>query len=633
MGGLPPGGRPSGRRSRPGRMRVLLVDMPFASTRGPALGLSMLKAVLERSGDDCDVTYPNVSFAIMLGLERYERIAQGLPYTSLAGEWVFSDCLYYEGHRPPAGYVDDVLIAQWALDDADRNLVLEARALAPRFLDECLAAIPWGDYDVLGFTSTCAQNLAALSLARRVKERHPRLAVVFGGSNWDEGMGAELHRRFPFVDFACSGEAEDSLPMLVRHLRAPQGSDLSEIPGLLYRRRGTSVKGRPAAPVLDLDRLPYPDHDDYLAVLRGNRLGRVIRPTVLMETCRGCWWAARRPCRFCASPGCRRPYREKSPERILREVRALAPYGSGGSIELVDDVPPPAFFDEVLPRLVEDGLAARLFCEVRPEAAHEHIRLLGCLDATVQPGIESLDDHVLRLIHKGSRALENIRLLLWCRTYGVHAFWNLIYGFPGETEADYRRMQRLLPAIRFLEPPGTCTPLRLDRFSQYAEHATEFGLRDVRPLLAYRYLYPFPTASLRRIAYSFEYTQARDAELTAAVAQVQQQVAEWRSDPETGAPRLCRDPKDSCYIVDTRADATAALRRLDPLEACVYSAAADIRSRRQLLAAASAAFPDRDDVPAKVDTALRSFVAERLMLEDGDRYLSLALPADGEDAL
>ena len=191
-------------------------------------------------------------------------------------------------------------------------------------------------------------------------------------------------------------------------------------------------------------------------------------------------------------------------------------------------------------------------------------------------------------------------------------------------------MERLLPAIRFLEPPATCAPFRLDRYSEYAERAKEFGLRDVRPLLPYRYLYPFPEASLRRIAYSFEYTQTRDEKLTAAVARVQAQAAEWRSDPERGEPRLQRDLEGGLCIVDTRVDAVAARRPLDPLEACVYTAAADIRSRRQLYAAAVSAFPDREDVRKSVDEALRSFVADRLMIEDGDRYLSLALPNESD---
>lgn len=82
-------------------------------------------------------------------------------------------------------------------------------------------------------------------------------------------------------------------------------------------------------------------------------------------------------------------------------------------------------------------------------------------------GIESLSDRLLLHMRKGTTALRNIQLLKWCRQYGIEVDWNLLYGFPGETREDYDRMMELLPAIRFLPPPGACGPLRLDRFSLY----------------------------------------------------------------------------------------------------------------------------------------------------------------------
>ena len=44
----------------------------------------------------------------------------------------------------------------------------------------------------------------------------------------------------------------------------------------------------------------------------------------------------------------------------------------------------------------------------------------------IQPGIESLSDHVLKLMRKGTTALQNIQLLKWCREYGVQPEWNLL---------------------------------------------------------------------------------------------------------------------------------------------------------------------------------------------------------------
>ena len=41
------------------------------------------------------------------------------------------------------------------------------------------------DYAIVGFTSTFEQNIASLSLARRIKMLHPNIAIVFGGANWE----------------------------------------------------------------------------------------------------------------------------------------------------------------------------------------------------------------------------------------------------------------------------------------------------------------------------------------------------------------------------------------------------------------------------------------------------------------
>ena len=48
-----------------------------------------------------------------------------------------------------------------------------------------------------------------------------------------------------------------------------------------------------------------------------------------------------------------------------------------------------------------------------------------------------LSTHVLKLMRKGTSMLQNLRLLKWCRYYGIEVAWNLIWGFPGETEEDY----------------------------------------------------------------------------------------------------------------------------------------------------------------------------------------------------
>src|SRR5262249_12698268 len=156
--------------------------------------------------------------------------------------------------------------------------LLRVRALAAYFLDYCLALVPWRDYAVVGFTSTFEQNIASLALAKRVKAAHPGTAVVFGGANWEAEMGLELHRQFPFVDYVCSGEAEESFPALVGRVLAgrPVGPPGPPVPGVVYREAGRSVSAGPAPLGRDLDGLPVPDFADYFGDLEQSTGGAAV---------------------------------------------------------------------------------------------------------------------------------------------------------------------------------------------------------------------------------------------------------------------------------------------------------------------------------------------------------------------
>ena len=508
-------------------MRVLLACMPFASLDLPSLGVGTLKARLRDQGIHCDARYFSLLFADMLGRSSYQNLSERVPHWSLVGEWIFTESLYGRGTDPGLHYVDEILRREPAVRQSDIEMALAARGAASALIDAALAAVAWDKYDVVGFTSSNAQNVASLALARALKERFPHLLVVFGGANWQGPMGVEAHRRFPFVDFACAGEADDSLPQLLRCLERDDRGALPSLPGVVWRHGGRTRTTGTALPFADLDALPIPDHSDFFAALDDAPRARGPLPMVSMETSRGCWWAQARCCRFCALNASGRSYRTKSPERILRELRELAGLWSTSRLCLADNVVSPAFMKTVLPALVDDPLPVPIFLDVRPDVTREQIRLLGRIHAHIQPGVESLNDHALELMGKGADALENIRLLKWCRLYGVLPFWNVLHGFPGETDGDYDSSLELLPSLRFLRPPESCRPVRLDRFSPFSEAPERFGFTHVAALPVYAHLYPFSRTSLDRMAASFAYDCSTPLADPARSADLEAEVQAW----------------------------------------------------------------------------------------------------------
>jgi radical SAM superfamily enzyme YgiQ (UPF0313 family) len=91
-------------------------------------------------------------------------------------------------------------------------------------LDDCLSAVPWEQYNVIGFSSMGQQNVASLALAKHIKGAWPDKVIVFGGPNCQGEMGLELHRQFPFVDVVCRGEGDLLFPALVERLLAASSS-------------------------------------------------------------------------------------------------------------------------------------------------------------------------------------------------------------------------------------------------------------------------------------------------------------------------------------------------------------------------------------------------------------------------
>jgi ribosomal peptide maturation radical SAM protein 1 len=441
-------------------------------------------------------------------------------------------------------------------------------------------------------------------------------------------MGLELHRQFPFVDFVCSGESEISFPALVEAVR--DATPVDAIPGIVYRAGARSVSTNAAATIQDLDLLPVPDHSDYFRDLSSSGVNPDVMPVLLFESSRGCWWGAKSHCTFCGLNGGSIAFRSKSPQRSLDELASLSRRWQLTMVEAVDNILDMSYFQDFLPGIVERNLNVHLFYEVKANLTRRHLRLLAEAGARrIQPGIESMSDHVLKLMRKGTTALQNVQLLKWSREYEITAEWNLLYGFPGETRQDYDEMLALLPAIRFLNPPCACGPLRLDRFSPYFDHPAEYGITNIRTISSCRYLYPFPEDVLRNISYYFDFDYPPGPDPRTFAGPVIRYVEEWKSHRETGALSAIRTARGELQLLDTRHSASIPSLTLAGLEQAAYEYCDSVHSLSSVVRHLSGRFPGVAFDANNVREFLDSAVANQLMLRQGDRYLSLALATPG----
>lgn len=606
--------------------KTLLLSMPFGAMERPALGLSLLKARLTNDGIACDVRYPSFTFADLLGAEEYQWISSAVPYIAFAGDWCFAEELHGSRASPDARYVTEVLQETWRLGTDDIARVKAVRAMAGKFLDHCMASMPWKDYTIVGFTSTFEQNIASLALAKRIKAAYPHIAIVFGGANWEGEMGEELHRQFGFVDYVCPGEADESFPALAALLLTGAAKRAALPPGVVFREGGITLStGRPM-PVRNMDALPVPDFSDYFREWSESSASLAAVPTVLIETSRGCWWGDKSHCTFCGLNGATLAYRSKTGARALEEMRQLSDRWQTDRIEVVDNILDMRYFSDLLPALAEDGRPWEIFYEVKANLTRAQVAALRAAGvARIQPGIESLSDHVLKLMRKGTCGLRNVQLLKWCRELGIGVDWNILYGFPGETRADYEEMLAMLPAIEFLDPPAACGPIRMDRFSPYFEKPEEFGLVNVRPMKPYAFLYPFPHGSLMRIAYHFDFDYHSGEIMAGHADEVIRFVEVWRQKENRGLLCSIRRPDGSLLLRDTRPGTTMREVDLAGDEAAAYEFCDEFRPFAGIVRHLRERSPGDEITEEGVRTFLESLVANMLMLTDGRNWLSLAV--------
>lgn len=623
---------------------LLLVSMPFGpQVLQPSLGLGLLHAAAKGLGVSSKVLYFTLKFAEKIGMRRYADVAYSEPTVhGFAGEWIFSSVLFDSAPQDVDGYVNDVLLGKSAaFREARDNVkpapeeviqaILDIRSHARGFVEECLQSVLTHRPRVVGFTSTFQQQIAALSLARRLKEEAPDVTIVFGGANCEGVMGGEIIRQFPFVDAVVSGEGDIVFPQLLQRALARQSYD--DIVGVNTRANVSfsklnGLRFTTAPMVHDMDSLPYPDFDDFFEQFEAANLGldkQRNRPRIMFESSRGCWWGEKSHCTFCGLNGSTMNFRSKSERRAMDELLTLHERFPGSAVSVTDNILDMHYFRNFVPELAARKIGVELFYEVKANLRKEQVKQLrdaGIVD--IQPGIENFSDHVLGLMRKGVKGLQNIQLLKWCKEYSVRPHWNMLWGFPGEFEEDYTQVTQLMPRLHHLPPAGGGGIIRLDRFSPNFNNAESIGFVDIAPYPAYAYIYPFPPEVVANLAYFFTFRYKDGRNIQSYIAPIRKGMTVWRDAYET-SDLFFVDKGEQLLIWDLRPDAATPLTVIGGALRQAYlacDAICSVKKLQELLAQELG----RKLSEAEIGDLLAPLVERGLVIADRSNYLALAIP-------
>ena len=582
---------------------ALIIVPPFAGLDRPSLGVHLLQACAREAGFNVSVFYANIALAAEIGEAHYQAICYA-PTGALLGERFFAATAY---NVPPFGRRNDnfnKLYFQKETGKLTDRLSIDLEALQQlepgmgKWADDLVAAILDHRFKVVGCTSTFEQTAASVALLNRIKQADPQVTTIIGGANCEGEMAEGIMSLGAQIDFVFSGESESSFPEFLKRVLSGQ------------KPSGRIIEGEPC---MNLDAIPAPDftefYEQFAKLLPESVLAEQNLLWLPYESSRGCWWGEKHHCTFCGLNAQTMKHREKSPSRVIDDLKRLLEKHPNKRVCMVDNIMPHRYFRTLLPQLSDELPGLHLFYEEKANLNLEHVLTLqrGGVQE-IQPGIEALSSSLLKRMDKGVTAQQNIALMRYALAAGLGLNWNLLYAFPGDHMEDYEQTLALVPLIRHLQPPGGLGHLSIDRFSPYFDYPERYGVTNVRPMESYAAVLP-SNADVPKVAYHFVGDYATAVREHPDIAgRIDDEIRNWRAaweSEEEALPALVVTHlfDDTFLLLDTRGlEGTEQIQFLSREQASVVLA-----GRR---------LEDRDEAEWALDA--------RLVVELDSRFVPLA---------
>lgn len=272
----------------------------------------------------------------------------------------------------------------------------------------------------------------ACDWAKKIKHKL-FVPIVFGGIHATSVPDKVIAE--PFVDYVCVGEGDIALAELAKAARDKKDATL--IPNIWAKNNGSIFKNEIAAPIQDLDQLPFPDKDLYYSSCP------IFSDGYLISTSRGCPFH----CAYCCNNVYHSLYnnkgkivRRRSCSNVLAELEQARKKYKPKFIHFVDEV---FNYDKewVIDFLekYKKNIALPFSCYVFPDLVNRSISKLlreaGCFK--VQMGLQVIDDQKRKVVLQRSSTKNEIAQAIRClKNSGIFVTCDNIFGFPDEREEE-----------------------------------------------------------------------------------------------------------------------------------------------------------------------------------------------------
>lgn len=303
--------------------------------------------------------------------------------------------------------------------------------------------------DFVGATCIAPTYESAIEHLRVIKERHPNVITMFGGSH-ATALHEETVEKNPFIDFLVRQEGEITAHELIQTLW--KGGDVNQVKGITFRKDGKTVVTPPRPFIKDLDSLPYPAIDllplhEYYFELRGFSTKKdLVLPFMVGRGCYG-------NCGFCAAVLMWGGPRLRSVDSVIKELCYMRERFGMTKLFSYDDLISAnrRWLKEFCQKYIEAGLDdIGWSCDARADSLNDEtlywMKKANC--RFILFGLEFGTQRLLDFANKKlnlSKVKETISLT---KKHGIGALGSFIIGYPTETREE------MLTTARFARSLG-----------------------------------------------------------------------------------------------------------------------------------------------------------------------------------
>lgn len=437
------------------KKNVLLISMPFAGINIPSIQLAILERYLKERDVNIKTKNLYLKAAEFYGINNYNSLIFP-PNDSYTAQLIFSKYLF------PNHWIKNeercrTYFNEKNLKNKQTHVKFTYESYVKKtdiFYNWILENVECKNYDIIGFTLNYGQFLPSLAIAKKIKELNSEKIIIFGGSRTVGNLGVKVLESFDFVDFIVSGDGEESLYRL-----AIDYQNYESIPGLIYRKE-KKVCWNDSANNINLDDLSIPSYNTFFEEL--NSVSVEIQRYfhyfgyLPIEISRGCWW---NKCSFCNLNLQHQNYREKNIDKIVEELQFLSDNYKILNFQFIGNTLPAKNCKNLFNQIIALGKDFNILTEARADNLKSaDYRLLKEAGFNyIQTGIESFSRSYLKKMNKGTRSIENIAALKFCKENGIINKYNLIVDYPNEEGIDFEETKKTIRIFKnYLEPPQLC---------------------------------------------------------------------------------------------------------------------------------------------------------------------------------